>query len=289
MSHERGLGQPRPAFCSSGCLCSSSRRAAMKPVTSSRAACTARSDAWASTSTAGGSGHPAVMPMRQWSWSASQLRWTKRLARAALSSHTPAVVSVGFAAAMIRTPSGSIRSPTARSSTTRSSAACTAGGAVEISSRNRMPRLSEASRTAQAGGARSVARTTWSPTFSVPSGTGRPAKSDGSRIAAITVSHRSPMRRASASMVRLLPTPGAPHSSTGTPHSTATASASACTEYPFVVFVVMCPPSSCAPWPAATRPILRIRSPRTPRGRVSSSARRLPLPPPPPPSAPPRR
>ena len=115
-------------------------------------------------------------------------------------------------------PSGSVRSPTARSSTTRSSAACTAGGAVDSSSRNSRPYPAPASRRAQAGGAN---RTSPSATM------GSPAKSDGSRIEAITVSQGRPMACAMARMADVLPVPGAPHSRTGTRAATATPSASA--------------------------------------------------------------
>ena len=56
------------------------------------------------------------------------------------------------------TSGGSSRSPTQRSSTTRSSAACTAGGAVEISSKNRIPCSASASRRGPRAGARSAPR-----------------------------------------------------------------------------------------------------------------------------------
>ena len=55
---------------------------------------------------------------------------------------------------------------------------------------------------------------------------GSPAKSEGSRIEAITVSHGSPMVCAMARIADVLPVPGAPHSSTGTRAATATPSAS---------------------------------------------------------------
>ena len=45
---------------------------------------------------------------------------------------------------------------------------------------------------------------------------GRPAKSEGSRIEAITVSEGKPIASASALITDVLPVPGDPHSSTGT-------------------------------------------------------------------------
>ena len=87
-------------------------------------------------------------------------------------------------------------------------AACTAGGAVDTSSRNSNPRPARARRFAQAGAS-----------MTTPSSrmTGRPAKSAGSRTDAITGSHRSPRALAMLLMVAVLPTPGAPQSKTGTP------------------------------------------------------------------------
>ena len=55
---------------------------------------------------------------------------------------------------------------------------------------------------------------------------GSPAKSEGSRMEAITVSHGNPMIWAMARIADVLPVPGAPHSSTGTRAATATPSAS---------------------------------------------------------------
>jgi hypothetical protein len=94
---------------------------------------------------------------------------------------------------------------------------CTAGGAVDSSSRNSSPRPASASRRAQAGGA----NLTWSPTTM-----GSPAKSEGSLIEAMTVSHGRSMACAMARIADVLPVPGAPHSSTGTRAATATPSAS---------------------------------------------------------------
>jgi hypothetical protein len=55
---------------------------------------------------------------------------------------------------------------------------------------------------------------------------GRPAKSDGSRIEAITVSHGQPAAAAMARITEVFPVPGAPHRSTGTRAAIATPSAS---------------------------------------------------------------
>jgi hypothetical protein len=104
---------------------------------------------------------------------------------------------------------------------TRSIAACTAGGAVVSSSRNSRPRSAALSRKAQRGGAR------WTePSMT----TGRPAKSDGSLIEPITTSTGQSRAAPSATTADVLPVPGLPHSSTGTPDDTATASASTATE-----------------------------------------------------------
>jgi hypothetical protein len=100
-----------------------------------------------------------------------------------------------------------------RSSTTRSIAACTAGGAVVSSSRNSRPVPASESRVAHAGG---ESRTEPSVT------TGRPAKSLGSRIEPITVSTGHPSASSSASTAEVLPVPGLPHNNTGTPADTAT-------------------------------------------------------------------
>lgn len=132
-------------------------------------------------------------------------------------SHPSAAYSGGLAAAITVIASGNARSPTTRSSTTRSSAACTAGGAVEISSRNSTPRSCVARLRAHRGGAK----------MTLPSAiTGKPAKSDGSRMDAITVSHGSPSAADIALIAEVLPVPGAPHSNTGTCAATATPSAS---------------------------------------------------------------
>jgi len=55
---------------------------------------------------------------------------------------------------------------------------------------------------------------------------GNPAKSDGSRIDAITTSHGNPAVCATARITDVLPVPGEPHSSTGTPAAIAVPSAS---------------------------------------------------------------
>ena len=129
-------------------------------------------------------------------------------------SQPSAACSGGLAAATTATSGGSDRSPTTRSSTTRSSAACTAGGAVDSSSRNSSPWPASASRRGPGGRREPAPRR--------PTTMGSPAKSDGSRIEAITVSQGQPMASAMARMVEVLPVPGAPHSSTGTRAATAT-------------------------------------------------------------------
>ena len=75
-----------------------------------------------------GDGHPPASPSATALPSIAQSRWQNRLARGAESSHPDAACSGGLAAATTATPAGSSRSPTVRSSTTRSRAACTAGG-----------------------------------------------------------------------------------------------------------------------------------------------------------------
>jgi hypothetical protein len=62
---------------------------------------------------------------------------------------------------------------------------------------------------------------------SPPTTIGRPAKSDGSLIEAIAVSHGRRIAAAIARIAEVLPVPGAPHSNTGTRAATATPSASA--------------------------------------------------------------
>jgi hypothetical protein len=80
-----------------------------------------------------------------------------------------------------------------------------------------MPRPAAWSRRAHRGGAK---RTPPSAT------TGRPAKSDGSRMDAITTSHGHSMAWARSRTAELLPVPGPPQSSTGTCAATASPSAS---------------------------------------------------------------
>ena len=93
-----------------------------------------------STSATTGMSNPPSTPSAHSRAPRSQSRWQKRLASGGDISHPSAACSGGFAAATTVTPAGRSRSPTVRSSTTRRSAAWTAGGAVEISSRKRMPR-----------------------------------------------------------------------------------------------------------------------------------------------------
>ena len=158
-------------------------------------------------------GSPSAMPRGE----VSQVRWHSRLASGADKSQPSAACSGGFAAATTATSSGKVRSPTVRSRTTRSSAAWTAGGAVVSSSRKSTPVPASASLVAHSGGAKRTA---------FPVTTGRPAKSDGSLIDAMTVSHGSSMALAIARIAEVLPVPGAPHSRTGTRAATATPRAS---------------------------------------------------------------
>ena len=103
----------------------------------------------------------------------------------------------------------SSRSPTRPSSTTLMRAFWVAGVAVLTSSKNTndVPSYS-AVRRAHAGG---------SNTTPASVRTGSPAKSVGSWIDAITDTVFHPAWRAKASMVWVLPVPGSPHNSTGTP------------------------------------------------------------------------
>ena len=217
ISQLRGLGQPRPA------LLPSSRIATARPGrtetnadTRPRPAASRESHPSGRTGTTGAA-QPALSPSANACASTGQSRWQNRFASGADRSQPPAANSGGLAAAIITTSSGSARSPTTRSSTTRSSAACTAGGAVEISSRNRTPRPCSARLRAHRGGAKTT----------LPSATtGRPAKSEGSRMEAMTVSHGRPISCDVALIADVFPVPGAPHSRTGTRAATATPRAS---------------------------------------------------------------
>ena len=93
------------------------------------------------------------------------------------------VSSGGFAAATNDTAGGSWRSPTSRSSTTRSIAACTDGDAVVSSSRNTTVSARSTQRVAHRGGAKMT---------EPPSRIGSPAKSDASRTLPTTTSHGRP-------------------------------------------------------------------------------------------------
>lgn len=222
MSQLRGDGQgpPRPVSLV-GRRCTSVGRAASSPHTARRAKSTASGSLCGSSRGRVARGQVPPSPRTTVSWSWVHWRWTNRLASGGLSSQPSAAEDLGLAAATIRTPGGSRSAPIRRSRTSRSSAAWTAGGAVDNSSRNSSPRPARTSRTAQSGGA---IGTPWvagsSPT------TGSPEKSDGSCTLAITVvSGRS---RAWASWVRaaVLPMPGSPHSSTGRSAATARVRAS---------------------------------------------------------------
>ena len=222
MSQVRGLGQARPApAASSGTASASIGRTVTNPAIQLRTIGTARSHPCGSAGGAG-VGQPAEKPSATVRASTGQSRWQKRFARGGESSHPSAACSAGLAAATTDTWSGRRRSPTVRSRTTRSSAACTAGGAVETSSKNTTPSPALASATAHDGGANETR-----PPSPAPSSTiGRPAKSDGSLIDAITVSHGQPASAAIARMTDVLPVPGAPHRSTGTRAEIAIPSAS---------------------------------------------------------------
>src|SRR5919199_1704012 len=217
ISQLRGLGQPRPwAVPSCGMATVSPGRAETNADTRPRPRASWASQPSGRRGTTGAP-QPPVSPWAK-SWdSTGQSRWQNRLANGADRSQPSAASSGGLAAAITTMPPGSSRSPTTRSSTTLSSAACTAGGAVEISSRKRMPACASASRRAHRGGAKAT----------LPSvTTGSPAKSEGSRMDAITVSHGRSSSRAMALIADVFPVPGAPHSRTGTRAATATPRAS---------------------------------------------------------------
>src|SRR5919199_3333088 len=217
ISQLRGLGQPRPwAVPSCGMATVSPGRAETNADTRPRPRASWASQPSGRRGTTGAP-QPPVSPWAK-SWdSTGQSRWQNRLASGADRSQPSAASSGGLAAAITTMPPGSSRSPTTRSSTTLSSAACTAGGAVEISSRKRMPACASPSRRAHRGGAKAT----------LPSvTTGSPAKSEGSRMDAITVSHGRSSSRAMALIADVFPVPGAPHSRTGTRAATATPRAS---------------------------------------------------------------
>ena len=86
-----------------------------------------------------------------------------------------------------------------------------------------MPVPASARRVAQRGGANSTC-----PDVT----TGSPAKSDGSRMEAITVSHGNPAATAMARIAEVFPVPGGPHSRTGTRAAMAIASASTAVRCP---------------------------------------------------------
>ena len=217
-SQLRGLGHPRPASADDrGSASASAGRTSKKAPTAARAAIVCATLGAFSIPTIVARGKPTANPFAICLPSTGQSRCTSRFASGAASSQPSAASSGGFAAATTRTPSGSFVSPTTRSSTTRNIAACTAGGAVVSSSRNNSPAPASHSRVAQPGGDRST-----DPSMI----TGSPAKSLGSRIDPITVSTGHPSASPKATTAEVLPVPGLPHSSTGTPADTATASAS---------------------------------------------------------------
>ena len=108
--------------------------------------------------------------------------------------------------------SGSWRSPTVRSSTTRRRAAWTAGGAVKTSSKNARPWPASARRGPP--GREIEARHISAHGAAVDDR--KPGEVRRFRIDAITVSQGSPLASASARITDVLPVPGAPHRSTGT-------------------------------------------------------------------------
>ncbi len=233
-SQLRGEGQAPPRCVSVlGSRWISVGRTFRKPQTARRAKATASGSPSGASRGSSARGQTPPRPRTTTSWSCTQYRCTNRLASGGLSSHPSAADALGLAAATIRTPGGSRSVPTRRSRTTRSSAACTAGVAVESSSRKSSPRPARTSSTAHCGGAIGTPRTSGSsPTI------GSPEKSDGSWTLAMTVvSGRS---RESASWVRaaVLPMPGSPQSSTGRSAATARVSASSCSSERGSVVVV---------------------------------------------------
>lgn len=222
MSQVRGEGQGPPRRASLlGSRCTSAGRADSSPHTARRAKSTACGSPPGESRGSVARGQVPPRPRTTTSWSWAHWRWTNRLARGGLSSQPSAAEDRGLAAATILTSGGSCRDPIRRSSTRRSSAAWTAGAAVESSSRNSSPRPARTSRTAQSGGAIGTPCSAGSsPTM------GSPEKSDGSCTLAMTVvSGRS---REAASWVRaaVLPIPGSPQRITGRSAATARVSAS---------------------------------------------------------------
>ncbi|MFK4362273.1 hypothetical protein ABH939_005808 [Rhodococcus sp. 27YEA6] len=110
--------------------------------------------------------------------------------------------------AITRVPFGNCTSPTVRSNATANIAACTAGGLVVNSSRNRYPPPPATNSFAHAGASNVTpcSRTT-----------GNPAKSDGSRNDPNTVLHNTPSAAATPRTKLDLPIPGPEINNDGTP------------------------------------------------------------------------
>ena len=228
-SHDRGLGHASPEAPASGTSSRRRGRAEMKAASRPRAAGSPDSHPGGRTGRVG-VGQPPINPRENPAASADQVRWQNRLASGAARSHPSAACSGGLAAATMRTSSGRVRSPTVRSRTTRSKAACTAGGAVVSSSKNNKPDPTSTNLRAQAGGANE--------TFPSVT-TGRPEKSVGSWMDATTTSRCRAQASARARTTEVLPEPGGPHRMVGVPVAAATASASVVVSLMLMVFVFL--------------------------------------------------
>ncbi len=178
-----------------------------KPVIELRTNAT-RCSSVATAREAGGAPHPVAIPSNHSSTDGVNSTWQNRFANGASNSYPPAAQSGGFAPAITRVPFGNCTSPTVRSSATANIAACTAGGLVVNSSRNRYPPPPATNSFAHAG-ASSV--TPCSRT------TGNPAKSDGSRNDPNTVLHNTPSAAANPRTKLDLPIPGPEINNDGTP------------------------------------------------------------------------
>lgn len=222
MSQLRGDGQGPPRRVSPlGSRCTSAGRAVRSPHTARRAKSTASGSRSGASRGSVALGQVPPRPRTTTSWSWVHWRCTNRLASGGLSSQPSAAEERGLAAATIRTPGGSCSAPIRRSSTRRSRAAWTVGGAVDSSSRNSSPRPARTSRTAQSGGAIGTPCSAGSsPTM------GSPEKSDGSWTLAMTVVSGRSRDTASCVSAAVLPMPGSPHRSTGRSAATARARAS---------------------------------------------------------------
>ena len=211
MSQVRGLGQARPAVAaSSGTSTASVGRTRMNPPTQLRATTIQRSHLSGKHGIRG-VGHPPESPSATALPSIVQSRWQSRFARGAESSDPDAACSGGFAAATTATPAEQLRSPTYPLEHHPQQGGLHSGRGGGDLVENRMPSPAVASRWAQRGGAKSTREDP--PSWLTM---GRPAKSDGSRIEAITVSEGRLKPRASDLITDVLPVPGDPQRSTGT-------------------------------------------------------------------------